>query len=797
MRPVRLELEGFASFRERTVVDFDDAELFAFTGPTGAGKSSLIDAITFALYGSVPRYGNRNLVEPVISKGLNEAKVRLDFAVNGERYTAVRVVRRNASGGASTREARLETADGVSLVRNADELSQRVQALLGLPFEHFTKCVVLPQGEFARFLHDGHRDRMDVLEKLLDADIYERIGQQANQRAAAARGAADECRRRLETELAGATPDALVAATDAIAAIDALLATIEDEAPELERLSVLQHDAAARSAAASKAVALLGAIRTPDGAADLAEALARTEALEAEAAALVAETQRDADTAMEALQELPARATLEGALRDHRDSAKLAGQLATARAELAEATAREARAASASDEAHNAHEAAKLYRESVMRDNWAFRAAEKLQAGDRCPICGEVLTAAPALDPPPGHEAATQARDEAARRVETAEAALKHAQGRRMKSDADVASIEARAAEFEARLARQPPVAEIEDLLGKVAAAETVADGARKRQRAAAAAHQQARATLAGLQADREEAWNRFQRARDSVAALDVPEIARNDLGAAWASLAGWARAQLPVHTAAAEVAEAEARDAVAAASAIVAGQHERCAAAGIDTARAAPAAACREALAAHRFRIERLEEQIALAKQLRKDLAERESEQRVASALGEHLSARRTGFRAWYVNHAFRRVVWRASDILESLSRAQYGLEYEDGNFNVVDKANAEERRSVRTLSGGETFLASLALALALSDNLADMAANGAARLDAIFLDEGFGTLDPDTLDVVATALEELGSRGRMVGVVTHVNALAERVPVRFEVSKATGGSRVTRVLV
>ena len=93
-----------------------------------------------------------------------------------------------------------------------------------------------------------------------------------------------------------------------------------------------------------------------------------------------------------------------------------------------------------------------------------------------------------------------------------------------------------------------------------------------------------------------------------------------------------------------------------------------------------------------------------------------------------------------------------------------------------------------MRTLSGGETFQASLALALALSSQISALAAAGAARLDSIFLDEGFGTLDAETLDVVATTLETLAQGERMVGVVTHVTALAERVPVRFRVAGTRG---------
>jgi exonuclease SbcC len=96
--------------------------------------------------------------------------------------------------------------------------------------------------------------------------------------------------------------------------------------------------------------------------------------------------------------------------------------------------------------------------------------------------------------------------------------------------------------------------------------------------------------------------------------------------------------------------------------------------------------------------------------------------------------------------------------------------------------------------LSGGETFQASLALALALADHLGGLSAAGSAGLDAIFLDEGFGTLDTEALDTVAATIEALGGTGRMIGVVTHVAALAERVPVRYVVRKGPDTATVHR---
>ncbi|MDX1384186.1 MAG: SMC family ATPase, partial [Thermoanaerobaculia bacterium] len=207
MKPRRLEMEGFGSFRDRTVIDFAGADLFALTGPTGAGKSTVIDAITFALYGAVPRYEKENLVWPVVTQGMQEARVRFDFTVGEESYTAVRVVRRTAQGRATTRRAVLERG-GVVIADSAKELGNEVQRVLGLPFGHFTKCVVLPQGDFARFLHDEGSRRQDLLVKLLDLEIYDEMARAANARAAESEGEATWRRRRLEEDLAAATEQA-------------------------------------------------------------------------------------------------------------------------------------------------------------------------------------------------------------------------------------------------------------------------------------------------------------------------------------------------------------------------------------------------------------------------------------------------------------------------------------------------------------------------------------------------------------------------------------------------------------
>jgi exonuclease SbcC len=98
--------------------------------------------------------------------------------------------------------------------------------------------------------------------------------------------------------------------------------------------------------------------------------------------------------------------------------------------------------------------------------------------------------------------------------------------------------------------------------------------------------------------------------------------------------------------------------------------------------------------------------------------------------------------------------------------------------------------RRPTKTLSGGESFMASLALALGLADVVT--AETGGVRIDTLFVDEGFGTLDAHALDAVMTVLDELRRGGRTVGVISHLEELRARIPTRLEVLAGRHGSRL-----
>jgi DNA repair protein SbcC/Rad50 len=193
--------------------------------------------------------------------------------------------------------------------------------------------------------------------------------------------------------------------------------------------------------------------------------------------------------------------------------------------------------------------------------------------------------------------------------------------------------------------------------------------------------------------------------------------------------------------------------------------------------------------------REKRLEEQIGRMKQrlersreLREQLEIEEAALRVYDLLAGDL--RSDKFQAYILQEVFTELVQGASARLLMLTGERYSLQFHNEEIRVVDHDNADETRISDTLSGGETFLTSLALALELSDQV--QRAVGAVNLDSLFIDEGFGTLDPDTLALVAETLQGLRVGGRMVGIITHIPELRDEFAQQVIVTKHQGFSTV-----
>jgi exonuclease SbcC len=206
VRPLRLSVEGFTCFRQAQEVDFSRLDLFAISGPTGAGKSSILDAIIFALYGKVPRLGKKSCVD-FISHGADRMSVMFDFELGGKVFRSTRVGYRNKGT-----QAQLDQTKGGKeqpVASGVQQVNAEVENLLGLRYEAFTQAVILPQGEFAHFLQSTPSDQGEILRDLLRLQVYERMRETAAQKRSELSSECENVRRRLTEDYGDASTELL------------------------------------------------------------------------------------------------------------------------------------------------------------------------------------------------------------------------------------------------------------------------------------------------------------------------------------------------------------------------------------------------------------------------------------------------------------------------------------------------------------------------------------------------------------------------------------------------------------
>jgi len=182
MRPIRLRVAGLNSFREVQEIDFlklCETGVFGIFGSTGSGKSTILDAITLALYGTVERAANNT--QGILNHAEDQLMVEYIFslALGSQRitYRAERAYRRSGDRTVKASTCRfVEISEGVEtvLASKAEEMTKKMEDLLGLSVEDFTRAVVLPQGKFAEFLTIKPKERRQMLERLFSLEAYGR-----------------------------------------------------------------------------------------------------------------------------------------------------------------------------------------------------------------------------------------------------------------------------------------------------------------------------------------------------------------------------------------------------------------------------------------------------------------------------------------------------------------------------------------------------------------------------------------------------------------------------------------------
>jgi DNA repair protein SbcC/Rad50 len=358
-----------------------------------------------------------------------------------------------------------------------------------------------------------------------------------------------------------------------------------------------------------------------------------------------------------------------------------------------------------------------------------------------------------------------------------------------------------REAELTRQLSAAPGVDDVREQLDHVIALEVEVNAASSALGEARTAVSAAKDALAQVEAAIEASWQQLRRSRDPLTQFGAPEITGTDIAAGWQLLADWCAAEASSRETQIEAAERVASEADTRAQAARTSLVEALTAEGVTAPSTEDAAAlCAEAthlaasaVATAQAALKRGKERLNESKHMQTQMKTAKDAADVAHELANLM--RSNNFPRWLIASALDMLLLDASAILMELSGGQFSLSRDERDLLVIDHNDADMPRLVKTLSGGETFQASLALALALSEQVTSLSAVGASKLESIFLDEGFGTLDEVTLETVAGTLENLVSSGkRIVGVITHVPALAERIPVRFQVTRDGAGSHIER---
>ncbi len=178
---IRLKIKGFNSFFEEQIIDFDgltNVGIFGIFGPTGSGKSSIIDAVTFALYGNVARYENEER-RAFINSNSKSASVVFEFALSlvaGKMifYEVSREIKKNKSGSISHNARLVKKNDGnIEIVsEKAKNVTENIIKIIGLDYKDFIRSVVLPQGKFSEFLMLKNIERRNMLERIFGLEKY-------------------------------------------------------------------------------------------------------------------------------------------------------------------------------------------------------------------------------------------------------------------------------------------------------------------------------------------------------------------------------------------------------------------------------------------------------------------------------------------------------------------------------------------------------------------------------------------------------------------------------------------------
>lgn len=876
MKPIQLVLSAFGPYVERTVIDFSalgEEGLFLIAGDTGAGKTTIFDAISFALYGEASGGKEKRKSKSFHSDYVSdqtETYVELTFRHRGETWWIrrnleyQRPAKKKKDGMETTTrqaaDAQMRNEDTGEEILRMDDVNRRVRELLGLTQDQFTQTVMIAQGDFLKILTASSDDRKKLFRDLFHTNLYVDLQSRLQEKN---RACADE-QKALEQVILSAEgkidPEAEFAEreillsycgqiqhTDALCALLARL--IEQEKAAQEQARAQKKEAADQIGALIAAVtegerinrdfadweskrARLAALTAGQGEIDAQRAALaaarRAQQLETDEA-LMRRTRRDMDAQRAALSE--AQAALEQAekalpeaetrmkeaesrggeihallaqAKQMKDCLPVLGEverlkaaLDTQKRELQRLTADSSRAQAAYTAAQNSYYLSQ-----------AGLLARELKAGQPCPVCGSTAHPCPAQITP--ETVTRQALEQAAQRRETAEKAQSDAATRLAANRAALDEREDRlralkigADETQQRLAARIDAAHraAADRQREIDEARSAYQALDKRKTAAQSAVDAAQKQLAALEKDLRMQTEAFEQKRaahgfEDEASYRLAKRTNADIERLDREIRNFDEQK---RTIAAQTHELEDKLSGRQRTDLTALQNRR--AAALD--RQAKAENAEKAMVRKLTLHESAEREIrqanaAIQKKRGKWQIIQELYTCCAGIAAGNPRAKLT-FEAYVQQYYFRFVVAAANKRLTRLTDGMFTLRVMREAANRVSQSGLDlevldrstgQARDVSTLSGGESFLASLALALGLSD--AVQSQSGQIRMDAMFIDEGFGSLDENALRSSIDVLLELADGKRLIGIISHVQELEERIDKQIVVTKTPNGSTV-----
>ncbi len=916
MRPVKLTISAFGPYAGKTVLELDklgSSGLYLITGDTGAGKTTIFDAITYALYGEASG-DNREptMFRSKYARADTPTEVELVFSYAGKTYAVKRSPEyerpKSRGEGFTTQKAQAQLLypDG-RVVTGQREVDGAVAGIMGISRSQFLQIAMIAQGDFLKLLLAPTQERKTIFRQIFKTHLYQALQEELKREAGSLSDRCEAAKSSLRQFAGG-----ILAEEDGPLSLDAAKAkggelSFGDTLALLERL--IEQDRARKGALSRRLAELdgqlelvnanLGRLEAQERAKAALDKAAREQAAErGRYAALkkVLEEERAKAPELEAAADERARIEAElpryDALDKLGESIRAMGEaLKARREELAEKQAAFARAAedvkslkeelaSLSDAGERREKLAagrekagerrfRIALLSASLDEYSRKRAEleRLQAGylsasrrekgaaeayeamsrafldeqagiiagtledgRPCPVCGSLAHPRPAEK---SEAAPTQAQLKRARAE--AEAARKDAKAGSEACASARSSLDTLRAGIEKQLsgiwpdvpfegAKDAAASELAGLSDELAALEREIGREDRRLARRALLEKQAperEAALSALKADMEAC-------KTDIAALEATiEAGNRQLADDRGKLGFESRREAEERLGALKAALERMRRALQEAQAGFNASDKRLGELGaaigqlneqLSTACELDREAEREKKAALSQARRAAEEQ---SKQVHIRLAANESAWRSIRSKAGELGALEKRY-AWvralsntangnipgkekvmletYVQMTyFDRIIARANTRLMVMSSGQYELKRREGAENyktqsgleldVIDHYNGTER-SVKTLSGGESFKASLSLALGLSDEIQSSA--GGVKLDTMFVDEGFGSLDEDSLDQAMRALSGLADGNRLVGIISHVPELKNRIDRQIVVTKRQeGGSR------